>query len=83
MKRGEAVRDLTGTWAPRCVDGPWASPQAGGSQRPHLSCCDETPAASILSSTAARQSSGTGLHTVQEQEEGFKKQPQATTAAPI
>ncbi|KAI9517958.1 hypothetical protein NQZ68_001128 [Dissostichus eleginoides] len=70
MKRGEAVRDLTGTRAPRCVDGPWASPQAGGPQRPHLSCCDETPAASILSSTAARQSSGTGLHTAQEQEEG-------------
>ncbi|CAB1449378.1 unnamed protein product [Pleuronectes platessa] len=58
MKRGEAARDLTGTLAPRCVDGPWASPRAGGPPRPPLSCRDEMPGASILSSAAARQTSG-------------------------
>lgn len=71
MKGGEAVWDLAGTRVPRCVDGPWASPRAGGPLRPPLSCCDEMPAASILSSTAARQTSGTMLHTAREQE-GFK-----------
>ena len=72
MKWGKAVWDLAGTRDPCCVDGPWASPRAGGPRRPPLSCCDEMPAASILSSTAARQTSGTGLHTAQEQEEDFK-----------
>lgn len=81
MKRGEAVRDLTSTRTPRCVDGPWASPQAGGPRRPPLSCCDEMPAASSLSSTAVRQTPGTGLDAAQE--EDFLNEPQATTAAPI
>lgn len=58
MKRSEAVRDLTGTRAPRCVDGPWASPQAGRPLQPPLSCSDGMPAANILSSTSARQTSG-------------------------
>lgn len=86
MKRCEAARDLTGTLAPHCVDGPWASPRAGGPRRPLLSCCDEMPGASILSGAAARQTSGTIVAHTQEQDlkkKKKKKQPQATKAAPI
>lgn len=48
-----SVWDLAGTRAPRCADGPWALPRAGGPRRPPLR--DEMPAAGILSSAAARQ----------------------------
>ncbi|MED6259296.1 hypothetical protein ATANTOWER_020392 [Ataeniobius toweri] len=57
-KRGSA-RDLTGIRDPRCADGPWASPQAGGPRRPLLSCRDKAP--------AARQTSGSWINAAEEE----------------
>lgn len=59
----QVVWDLAGTLAPRCVDGPWASPRAGGPRRPTLSCRGATPAARVLPSRAGQtETSGAALH---------------------